>query len=173
VSKDSAPVIYVDGTDLLEHLAARADPLVASRDQSRSRHVLTQWLAHLCGVQDQDAVLVFDGNSPGEVLPPSEWHGRVHVVNLPPGAQAAGEIAGMANRSASERRTVVVSNDRLLTRLLARGGAQVLSCAAFLERVRKAVRPADRTVPDEPREKLDGVPEEQVDYWLDYFRDKQ
>ena len=173
MSKDSAPVIYVDGANLLEHLAARADPLVGSRDQSRSRHALAQWLAHLCSAHDQDAVLVFDGNSPGEVLPPSEWHGRVHGVNLPPGAEAAGEIAGMANRSASQRRTVVVSDDRLLTRLLARGGAQVLSCAALVERVRTAVRPADRTAPDEPREKLDGVAEEQVDYWIEYFRDKQ
>lgn len=165
-------LIYVDGTDLLEHLTGQGDRLVDGRDRARSRDNLGRWLARYCEHQSCRAVLVFDDAAPGEVLSPAERRGAVKVVNLPHGRDARAEIAGPANRAGEEERTLVVTDDRRLSEDLAHGKARVTSCARFVTRVRKSIRAGDETVPDEPDEKFTGLTEEEVDFWLRQFGDE-
>lgn len=162
-------VIYVDGTDLLEHLAGRSDPIVVDGDHYKSRDNLARWMARYCEARDCDAVLVFDGQQSGEALPPTERAGRVTVVNAPYGVEARSEIAGPANRRAVEERTFVVTADRRLAQALERGRAGVLQPAEFIGRARKMMRKGDEALSREADEKFTGLTDQEVDFWLEYF----
>jgi predicted RNA-binding protein with PIN domain len=162
-------LIYVDGTDLLEHLTGRKDRLVDPRNRDRSRENLARWLGRYCKHQGFRAALVFDGAAPGEVLSPVEHRYGLRVVNAPAGRDARTEVAGAANRSAEQEPTLVVTDDRRLMDDLARGKAKVVTCGRFVARVRKSIRAGDETLPDEPDEKFTGLTEDEVDFWLREF----
>jgi hypothetical protein len=163
-------VIYVDGPDLLACFAGREDPIYVHGQRERSRENLANWLGRYCEARDCRAVLVFDDNEPNEKVSPSERHGLVRIVNLPFGGEALREIGGPANRSASEERTLVVTDDFRLLQAVERGKATGLSCPAFLARVRKAMRKDDEATPDEPDEKFSGISDQEVGFWVEYFR---
>jgi predicted RNA-binding protein with PIN domain len=165
-------MIYVDGTDLLGYLAERGDALVTKGSRDRSRENLTRWLARYCEGQTCRAVLVFDGADLGEVLSPVEQHGPVKVLSLPHGGDARAEIAGPANRSAEQERTLVVTDDTRLARDLEHGKARVLTSARFIGRVRREIRAGDQSLPGEPDEKFTGLSDEEVNFWLGEFGDE-
>lgn len=166
-------IIYVDGTDLLGCLTERGDPLVARGSRDRSRQNITRWLVRYCEGRGCRAIFVFDGTEPDEVLSPIEQHGPVKVLSLPHGREAPAEIAGPANRSAQQERTLVVTDDVRLARDLEGGKARVLSCAGFVARVRRDVRAGDESLPGEPDEKFTGLSDEEVDFWLGEFGDQR
>ena len=165
-------IIYVDGTALLRHLAETADPLAEASDLHERRGNLTRWLARYCELQDCRAVLVFDGSPPGEVLPPTERHGGVKVVNVAPGVEARTEIAGPANRSAQDERTLVVTADHRLVCSLEGGQARALGPGEFVARVRRSLRPAQEALADEPDEKFGSITDQEVDFWMRFFGER-
>jgi len=165
-------MIYVDGTDLLGYLTEAGDTLVIRGHRDRSRQNLGRWLVRYCERQGCRAVLVFDGTELGEVLSPVERHGPVKVVSLPYGGDARAEIAGPANRSAEQDRTLVVTDDVRLARDLEHGKARVLTSERFVRRVRREVRAGDESLPGEPDEKFTGLSDEEVDLWLGDFSDE-
>lgn len=162
-------IIYVDGSDLLEHFAEREDRLVVEGDRDMSRDNLTRWLGRYCEVRDCQAVLVFGTEQPGDVRSPTERFARVKVTNVPYGGDVRTEIGGPANQAAKQERTLVVTADNRLADAVQRGRARVLTPAAFVARARKLMRPSDEVVADEPDEKFTGVTDEEVDFWLGLF----
>ena len=165
-------IVYVDGPDLLAHLAERDDPLIAEDDLDRTHQNLALWLARYCELSDCRGVLVFDDLAASDVRTPTERRGPVRVTNLPYGEEALSEIAGPANRSAAEERTVVVTNDYRLRDAVARSGANVLSPGQFVARVRRSMGRRDEMKPDEPDEKFAGLTGEEVEFWVRYFEKK-
>ncbi|MHC4480893.1 MAG: NYN domain-containing protein [Planctomycetota bacterium] len=165
-------IVYVDGNDLLECLAAAGDPIVAELEREQARENLARWLRRYCEVAEQKGVLVFDARRVDEVLPPTEHHGPLTVVNVPYGGQTMAEIAGPANRAAARERTAVVTADRRLADALARGRAKVVGPAEFAARVRSAIGGAESGLADEPHEKFAGLSEEEVDFWVHYFEEE-
>jgi predicted RNA-binding protein with PIN domain len=165
-------MIYVDGTDLLGYLTEMGDTLVARGSRDGSRENLARWLMRYCEAQGCRAILVFDGTELGEVLSPIEQHGDVKVLSLAHGGDARAEIAGPANRSAEEDRTLVVTDDARLARDLEHGKARVVSSARFVARVRRQIRAGDQTLPGEPDEKFTGLSDEEVNFWLGDFGDE-
>ncbi|MCK4284055.1 MAG: NYN domain-containing protein [Candidatus Brocadiae bacterium] len=166
-------MFYVDGNDLLEHLRERSDPTVVEGDHTKSRHNLARWMARYCEARDCRAVLVFDGQQPGEALPPTGHFGRTTVTNLPYGEGALTEIAGPANRSAVEERTFVVTADHRTAQALARGRATVLQPQQFIKQARKFLRSDDQSLAQEPDEKFTTLTDPEVDFWENYFKRKE
>ncbi len=166
-------IVYVDGKDLVEFLAHRDDSPVVPGDPVKSRLSVAGWLARYAECQDCDIVLVFDENPVGEILPPFERHGRVRVVNLEPGAEALHEIAGPANREAVRDRVFVVTADPRLARALEHGRARVVEPGAFFRRTRTVMRRSGAEGGEEADEKFSGLSEDQVDYWMRFFGDRE
>ena len=165
-------IVYVDGAGLLEFLAEQDDPLITEDDPDRTHENLALWLSRYCEIADCRAELVFDNLPATDVRTPTERHGRVRVVNLPYGEEALREIAGPANRSAAEERTLVVTDDHRLREAVARSGATPLSPGQFVARARLSMGRHDEMKPDEPDEKFAGLTGEEVEFWVRYFEDK-
>ncbi len=166
-------IIFVDGNDLLDHLAEASDPIIVEGDRDKSRQNLARWVARHCEARDCDAIVVFDGPQPGEVLPPTEYVGRAVVINVPYGDEAVTEIAGPANRRAIEERTLVVTAHPRLIEALVRGKAIVQRPAEFMRSARKLMGADDEGSAREPDEKFTGLTDQEVDFWLGYFSDEE
>ncbi|MHC5034576.1 MAG: NYN domain-containing protein, partial [Planctomycetota bacterium] len=145
---------------------------VVWRDRAGTRDNLARWLGRYCELQDCDVVLVFGGNRADEVLSPSERYGRVKVVNVPYAEETENEIAGPANRSAADGRTLVVTADYRLANALQHGGAKVQTPADFVASARKVLAGSEEAAADEPHEKFAGLSDEDVEFWLQYFSDE-
>ena len=165
--------LYVDGNDLLAYFAEQEDPFLIKADPMKSREELARWLARYCEAAECDALLVFDDNQPEEVLPPTERVGRTTVVNTPYGVEARTEIAGPANRAAAEERTLVVTSDVRLMQVLERGRARVVDPGRFVARARGMMRKGDEGSSSEPDEKFTGLTDEDVGFWLEYFKTEE
>ena len=164
--------LYVDGNDLLDGFRGHESEVLVAGDRMKSRLNAARWLARFAEQQDCDVVLVWDENRAGTVLPPTERHGRVRVVNLPEGAEAMHEIAGPANREAETDRVHVVTDDPRLMEALAHGGARAFDPQRFLERARTILRGGDEAEGfDEPDEKFSGLSDEEVEFWKEFFRE--
>jgi predicted RNA-binding protein with PIN domain len=163
--------VYVDGNDLVEAFAAEEADFVVADEQAASRLHVARWLARWTEHRDCDVVLVWDNNPAGEVLPPTERHGRVLVINLQAGADAMHEIAGPANRAARHERVLVATSDRWLTNALQRGAAKVLKPRDFIALARRAMRGGQEDYLDEPDEKFSGLSQEEVEFWVRFFKD--
>ena len=166
-------ILYIDGNDVIETLRHMRDPIFVPGDRMKSRHYLTRWLARYAELQGCDVICIFDENPVGQPLPPTERYGRVRVVNLEPGADVFHEIAGPANRAAHGQETIVVSDDVRLMRALQRGKAHLTPAADFVERIKTQMRGEEAEKADEPDEKFSGLSRQEVDTWLDFFKDKK
>jgi hypothetical protein len=162
--------IYIDAKALVEYFAQDdARTVVISDDRQRNHDSLRRWLGRYCERMDADAVIVFDDAAPGELPTPRQRAGHVVAINLPYGEQARNEIAGPANRDALEDRTFVVTDDYRLAQSLERGKATVLAPTVFVSRVRRSMG-ADSHAAEEPDEKFTGLSNEEVNFWMDYFK---
>ena len=61
--------------------------------------------------------------------------------------------------------------DPRLRDALAGGRATVMTPAQFVARVRRTIGRGADARPDEPDEKFGGLAEEEVNFWLEYFKD--
>ena len=143
-------IVYVDCPDLLEYMAEKEDPMVVEGDLDRTHTNLALWLARYCEISDCRAVLVFDDFPAGDVRTPSEQHGRVRVLNLPYGEEPLPGLAGPANRSAGEERTLLVTDDHHLREAVERSKATALSSGQFVAKARQSMGRQDEVDPDEP-----------------------
>ncbi len=163
--------VYVDGRGLLEAFRGRGADVIVEGDRTKSRLNLVRWLARYAESHDCEVELVFEAELGGGVLPPVEHHGRVRVVNLDPGEEALHEIAGPANRAARKERVFVVTADPRLISALERGRARAFEPERFLSRARTLMRgEEDDEEFEEPDEKFSGLSDEEVGFWLKFFR---
>jgi len=166
-------IFYVDGESLLDFLAEAGDGLIVEQDREKSRANLARWVARYCEARGCEAVVVFGGRPPGQAVTPTDRVGKVTVVNVPPGEEAWTEIAGPANRRATQERVTVVTGDRRLVAALRRGRARVLGPDAFVARARRAMRKGEESLAREPDEKFTGLTDDEVAYWLEFFGEKE
>ncbi len=165
--------IFVDGNALLEHFEEQQDPILVADKPELSRQNIRRWLARYALLRDCTVVLVWETEDPDRVLPPSERFERVRVVNLPYGEEAVPEIAGPANRSAVAERTFVITDDHRLAEAVRRGRAALQEPAQFVRTARRTMGKSDEELAVEPDEKFTGLSEGEVNFWLDFFDQKE
>lgn len=165
--------IFVDGNALLDYFEEEQDPLLVAEKRYESRQNVRRWLARYAELRDCDVVLVWEETDPDLVLPPTERFGRVKVVNLPYGEEAVPEIAGPANRNAVEERTFVVTEDYRLANAIRRGQATLQDPDRFVRGARRRMGKSDEKMATEPDQKFTGLSEGEVNFWLDFFDEKE
>ena len=165
--------LFVDGNGLIDGFRRLSDPIVKPRDEMDRRLNIARWLARYAELCDCDVICVFDGNPVGRILPPTERHGRVRVVNLEPDVEALPHLAGPANRAAKDEETFVVSDDYRFKSILAHGKAKLAPVADFLAQAKTRMRGEDKQAYDEPDEKFSGLARHEVDAWVNFFKNKK
>ncbi len=163
--------VYVQGTALLAYMA-RKQNWSLSEDPAASRTAVRRWLSRYAEAHDCYVVLVWGQNASAEVLPRTEAFGRLKVVNLPFGDDVTAEIAGPANRAALAERVCVVTDDPKLRDALGPGRAAVQTPAGFLQRARAVMGADGEDDALEPDEKFSGPSEDEVDFWLNFFDER-
>jgi predicted RNA-binding protein with PIN domain len=165
--------LFVDGNDLIEAFRESRDALWVPGNPETTRANVARWLARYAERYECDVLCLFDEIPVEHVLPPTEHHGRVRVLNLDHGKEARHEIAGPANRAAQTEETLVVSADVRLATALQKGQAKFVSAADFVARTKTQIRGDDKSNYDEPDEKFSGLSDREVDGWMGFFRDKK
>lgn len=165
--------VFVDGDDIVEAFRQENADLIVPGDRERTRENVARWLARYAEHQDCNVELVYGDIDPGEVLAPTEHHGRVRVRNLQPDEDTFHAIAGPANQAADQERTYVVSEDPQLFDAVRGGDARAFSATQFLERARTVMGSDEKGRYDEPDEKFSGLAEEEVDFWVEFFGENE
>ena len=114
------------------------------------------------------AIVTFDGKA----LPGQRWSedrsGPVQVCYSGPQSDADTQLEQQIQDNTAPRRLVVVSSDRRIRRAARRRRAKSLTSPDYLVLLFKRLnRPPPP--PREPREKRTGVPDGQLDQWLELF----
>jgi len=165
--------VFVDGNALLAYFEEEQDPLLVADKPYESRQNVRRWLARYAELQECDVVLVWEETDPDQVLPPTESFGRVKAVNLPYGEKAVPEIAGPANRNAVKERTFVVTDDYRLANAVRLGKATLQDPDRFVRGARRRMGKSDEELATEPDQKFTGLSEGEVNFWLDFFDEKE
>ncbi len=154
----------VDGYNLYHAICKLSEDL--SRITPRT---LCCFVAQDMSILKNDATIVFDGNPwPRQNVEEVEPVGYVKLLFSGPDSDADSEIEHLIQKSSAPRRLTVISSDRRLYRAARKRRARWQKSTDYLfEMFDRASRPP--RLPPEPPEKRKGVPEGELDHWLDLF----
>lgn len=150
----------IDGNNVMARVAGWR------RDIAGARKGLVRDLVGFVAVHRVKLKVVFDG-VPDDEFPDGCAFKGVRVLYAKLGSDADSRIKAIVASSSHKRDLVVVSSDRDVTSFAGRQGAKVLSAHKFramLEDSRQMHR---------SREKVRGLAREEVDAWLEYFREAE
>ncbi len=164
--------VFIDGESFVRGSRELAPDLVREGAPEATRENVAKWLARYAEIQDCDVKLVFAETRSEDVLPPTEEYGRVTVRNLLQGEKVTREICKPANQAANSDRVFVVADEPTVTEPVKSTDVRVYSPTEFIRRARKIMGKEQTSRYEEPDEKYSGVAEEEVDFWMDYFSEK-
>ena len=154
--------IIVDGYNLIFALGQMPE---APEDRERE-HLISQ-LAVYREIRPARVTVVFDSHPQGRPYPVTEEHLGVEVVYSGPGVEADDTIMDMVRQSDHRRDMLVVTSDLSLQNICRRLGAQVVDSPTFQAQMLRHFRRHQAQQPQEPLVKEEGVPESEVDGWLE------
>jgi len=154
--------IIVDGYNLI--CAPGQMPKVP---EDREREHLISQLAVYREIRPARVTVVFDGHPRGRPYPVTEEHLGVEVIYSGPGVEADDTIMDMVRQSDHRRDMEVVTSDNHLQGICRRLGAQVVDSPTFRDLMLRHLRRHKAQQPEEPLVKEKGVPESEVDGWLE------
>lgn len=159
--------VIIDGYNFL--FADRRDmQQFAQGELEKMRQEFLGRLARLQAVENTSITVVFDGGQDFEnFVRESTWHG-VRVLFSDKSGTADTEILRQIEDGHAARDTVVVTNDNELRRSAKRLGAHVTSVEEFKRHMKGAFK-GQLQAHREPLEKFEGVPQNEVDYWMKQF----
>jgi len=158
--------IIVDGYNLI-FAPGQFSGRVATDLDGRLREQLISQLAAYKEIRASRITIVFDSHPRGRPYPVTEEHLGVEVSYSGPGIEADETIKEMIRRSDHRRDMLVVTSDNQLQSICRRLGAQVTDSVSFRKRVVEELRRHKEQQPQEPLVKEEGVPESEVDAWLE------
>jgi len=133
----------------------------------RLREQLISQLAVYREIRPARVTVVFDSHPRGRPYPITEEHLGVEVVYSGPDTDADETIKEMVRQSDHRRDMVVVTSDADLQTICRRLGAQVVDSSAFRARMLRQLRRHKERRRREPLVKEEGVPDSEVDAWLE------
>jgi len=159
--------VIIDGYNFL--FADRRDMLqLPPGELEKMRSDFLGRLARLRAVENSDITVVFDGGQNADAfVRESSWHG-VKVIFSDTAGNADPEILRLLQETHGARDTVVVTNDNELKRGIRKLGAHITSVEEF-KRHMKDLFKGQRQAHREPLEKFEGVPSNEVQFWMQEF----
>jgi uncharacterized protein len=121
----------------------------------------------MCYLRDW-SIVVFDGSRPRGR--PADVDPAKHIKIIYSGHDSDADVLleELIEKNTAPRRLTVVSTDRQVRKATRRRRAKSLTSREYLEfMIKRSQRPAPP--PPEPREKRHGLPEGQLDQWLELF----
>ena len=126
-------------------------------------------MVDFCRVSGDNVDVVFDTGQPGEWLAAAEMEAGVQVYFSRPETDADTFILERVSASLSPSTITVVTSDRALAASVAGHGAQVLAPLGFARLTRDLTDTVDDVAGAMSENKLEGVHEDAVDEWLEFF----
>lgn len=155
-------MFLIDGHNLI-HAIRKLDEDFESLNEFQLCAILSTYMRRV----KARARIVYDGIGPRDKEPFRQFH-TVEVIFSGSAKDADTVIEELIQKNTHPRRLMVVSSDRRLRNAAARRRAVSVKSELFwfemIDRVRKNPKK-----PPEPQEKLHGLPEAQVDWWMRLF----
>jgi len=113
--------------------------------------------------------VVFDTGEPGDWLSRARGESTVKVFFARPETDADEFIKRRVASSEHPAKLTVITSDRALRSSVEAHGATATGPVLFARTVREVIEGAEAHTDGMPRDKEEGVPEDEVGHWLEYF----
>jgi len=159
--------IYVDGYNLIFAASRRMEGFDITRTEA-ARDNLLGLLAKFRTVHSERITVFFDGGPEAAHLPRRALERGMEIVFSDAKSDADSDIKYAVSHHENPRSIRVITSDAAIQGFVKRYGAQVTDSSEFLNEIAEAL---DRHAlpPDEPMEKYEGTPPDEVDYWMGVF----
>ncbi len=157
----------IDGYNLL-HALGRLTARAGKHALDSARKGLLIQLVTWHGPASADVTVVFDAASQPAGPPGESEHGGVRVL-FSCGQTADDLIEELLRHQGDPKHLSVVSDDHRIQHAARRRGCPVLGCLDYCERMQE--RPAAAPAPPEATGKPEGVAPDEVERWLDVFKE--
>jgi uncharacterized protein len=158
----------IDGYNLL-HAMGTLRGRVGPTGLRKARLGLLGLLQGALGEGAAEVTVVFDAAHGPRDAAEEEEQGAVHVRYARGDEAADAFIEGLIRKESAPQRLTIVSDDHRIRDAARRRGCPVLGCAEFLEWLERQRRPRRRPV--EPPAKPEHLSAEEVERWLQEFKD--
>lgn len=157
--------LFIDGYNVI--FARSAHEFCAERAES-AREQLISLLSAYRAVTQEAITVVFDGSRAGRMYPQTQNLHGITVVFSEADADADAVLKRLLAKESNPKAATVVSSDRSVRTFAERLKARCIGSSKFLAHVDRTLKSA-RTKRDDagPIEKYQGLPPEQVDYWME------
>ena len=159
--------LFVDGYNLIFAASKRMQGFDISEPEA-ARDRLVELLAKYRSIRSDRVEVFFDGGADAAHLPRHAAQRGINIRFSDSQSDADTDIKLAVTRHDNPRSVRVISSDMAIQRFVKRYGAEVTDSETFLREVADALE--DRSVPqDEPIEKYEDVPPDDIEYWLGVF----
>lgn len=160
--------IIIDGYNFL-FADRREMSKLPTGELERMRNDFLGRLARLRAIEDATMTVVFDGaGNPGEAFTREFNHHGVKVIFSDRQGNADAEILRILSESNAARDATVVTDDNELRAAAKRLGARPSSTEEYKRHMRQTFQ-SQRQAHKEPMEKFEGVPANEVEFWMRQF----
>lgn len=159
--------IFVDGYNLIFAASKKMEGFDITRTEEAREHLL-DLLAKFRTIHRERITVFFDGGPDAAHLPRRTLEKGLEIVFSEANSDADSDIKQAVSHHENPRGIRVVTSDRAIQAFVRRYGAEVTDSAAFLEEVDHTLH-RESFPADEPIEKYEGPPPDEVDYWWKVF----
>lgn len=166
--------IIIDGYNVI-FAVPELEEVLDRENMETARETLLAALSRYKGTSRQEFTVVFDGRTTeGEHFGPSEKQVREGInVFFSKGVTADEDIIGMVKSSSAPRDICVVTSDNGIIRAARASGCSVAKPGEFYKKMAPPSPKKRKPSQVEPAVKYRGPTENEVDYWLKFFRTKE
>ncbi len=159
--------LFVDGYNLIFAASKRMKGFdITETEAARDR--LVELLARYRSIRNDRIEVFFDGGTEAAHLPKHAARRGINIRFSDAQSDADSDIKLAVTRHDNPHNVRVISSDMAIQRFVRRYGAEVTDSEAFLQEIADALE--DKSVPqDEPIEKYEDVPPDDIEYWLGVF----
>jgi len=157
--------VIIDGYNFI-YAPHQVVGLLPAAPDERLREQLVSRMSAYQELTGDHTTIVFDSHPQGRPRQVTEEHLGVQVIYSGPGVEADETVKELVRRSDHRRDMLIVTSDNELGTICRRLGAHVVDSGSFRRQVLGALRRHHEEQPREPLVKEEGVPDGEVDAWL-------
>ena len=169
MEKSGTVILFIDGYNLIFAASKRMGGFDISQTEA-AREKLLGMLARFNSGRSDKITVFFDGGQEAEHLPRRGFSHGMETVFSDARSDADTDIKNAVSHHEQPSIIRVITSDHAIQSFVKLHGAEITSSEEFLDEMTQAME--EKALPqNEPIEKYEGAPPDEVDYWMSVFGD--
>jgi len=163
-------ILFIDGYNLIFAASKRMGGFDISQTEA-ARDKLMGMLARFNSGRSDKITVFFDGGQEAEYMPRRGFSHGMEMIFSDAKSDADTDIKNAVSHHEQPGIIRVITSDHEIQNFVKRFGAQITPANEFLDEMNDAME--EQALPqNEPIEKYEGAPPDEIDYWMSVFGDK-